>query len=227
MLNMAPGVECRLEVDAANSGMLDGEFDDLTDLVFVDAPFDRRNERDMQTDLSQTVEGPNLFFQNVWLTTKNPVSFRVETVELEIKRWTYLVQLFEKTIVLRNAFPICVDHHKMDAARLCGSDEIDDLRVDGRFTAGELNDFRSALRSNEVVQHLFNFFHGEVEAWPGFGKTEWAIHVADAVHFDDAQAGVLLVVGAEAAVIGAAILASASAYTSASNGPHCGQRLRM
>ncbi len=109
--------------------------------------------------------------------------------------------MFQKTIVLGNALSICVDHHKTDAARLCSTNEINNLRVNRWFTARELNDFRRALRSNEVVQHLFNFFHGEVEAWPSFGKTERAIHVADAVHFDDAEAGVLLVVGAQAAVV--------------------------
>src|SRR6267143_4921224 len=90
--------------------------------------------------------------------------------------------------------------------RLCSTNEIDDLRVDGWFATRELNYFRSALSSNEFVQHLFNFFHGEVEAWPGFGKTERAIHVADTVHLNDAEASVLLVVRAEAAVVGTAIV---------------------
>src|SRR5712664_2750056 len=116
MPNMPPGVERRLEVDAANSGKLDGEFDDLTDLVFVDAPFERRNERDMQADVSQTVEGPNLFFQNVWLTTKNSVSFGIEAIKLEVQRRTDLVQLLEKAIVAGDTLTVGIDHDKRDAA---------------------------------------------------------------------------------------------------------------
>jgi len=54
--------------------------------------------------------------------------------------------------------------------------------------------FRGALRSNEVVQHLFDFFHGEVEARSCVGKTERAIHVANAIYLDDSEASVLLVV---------------------------------
>src|SRR5712664_2902354 len=133
MPNMPPGVERRLEVDAANSGMLDGEFDDLTDLVFVDAPFDRRNERDMQADLSQTVEGPNLFFQNVWLATKDAISFRIKAVELEIQRRTDFVQLLEEAIVAGDALTVGIDHDKRDTARLRSAHEIDDLGMDGRF----------------------------------------------------------------------------------------------
>src|SRR5260370_25958879 len=135
MLNMPPCVECRLEVDAANSGMLDGEFDYLTDLVFVDAPFDRRNERDMQTDLSQTVEGPDLFFQNVRLTTKHAICLGFEAVELEIQRRTDFVQLLEEAIVAGDALTVGIDHDKRDTARLRSAHEINDLGMDGRFAA--------------------------------------------------------------------------------------------
>ena len=71
---------------------------------------------------------------------------------------------------LRSKASVCVNHHKTDAPRLSGADEIDDLRVDGWFTARKLNDFRSAFRSNEVVKHLLDFFHREVEAGTGFGE---------------------------------------------------------
>src|SRR5258708_17447391 len=114
--------------------------------------------------------------------------------------------MFKKTIVLRNALSICVDHHKPDATRVCGAHEIDDLGMDGWFAARELNDFRSALRSDEVVEHLLDFFHREVEARTGFGEAERTIHITHTVHLDDAEARVLLVVRAKAAVIGTAIV---------------------
>jgi hypothetical protein len=41
---------------------------------------------------------------------------------------------------------------------------------------------------------------------PALAKTQRAVHIARAVHLDDAEAGVLLVVGTEAAVIGTAVL---------------------
>src|SRR5260370_10415495 len=78
--------------------------------------------------------------------------------------------------------------------------------MDGWFAARGLNDFRSALRSDEVVEHLFDFFHREVEARTGFGEAERTIHITHAVHLDDAEARVLLVVRAKAAVVGTAIV---------------------
>jgi hypothetical protein len=55
-----------------------------------------------------------------------------------------------------------------------------------------LHDLRSTLRSNEVVEHLIDFFHREVEAGTGFREAERAVHITHAVHLDDAAAGVLL-----------------------------------
>jgi len=74
------------------------------------------------------------------------------------------------------------------------------------------------------------------------------IHVADAVHLDDAEACMLLVVGAEAAVVGTAVVDFGAVgqrngarfvvfaecrvglrvgVNKCLDGPHCGQRLRM
>src|SRR5260370_20027165 len=113
--------------------MLDGEFDDLTDLVLVDAPFDCRNERDMQSDRSQTVEGPNLFFQNIWLATKHAISFRIKSVELEIERRTDFVQLLEEAIVAGDVLAVGIDHDKRAASSFFGAPKIDALRIDCLF----------------------------------------------------------------------------------------------
>src|SRR5258708_9601938 len=78
--------------------------------------------------------------------------------------------------------------------------------MDGWFAAGELHDLGSTFGSNKVVQHLFDFFHGQTEARAGFRKTQRAIHIANAIHFDDAQTSVLLVVGAQAAIVRTSVL---------------------
>ncbi len=160
MLDVAPGVERGLEIDSADGGVLDGKVDDLADFMLVDAALNSGYERNVQADLSKAIEGSELLFQNVRLAAQDAVGFRVKTIELEVKRWPDLVQLFKKSIVLRNSFSVCVDHHRIDTTRLCRTNEIDDQWVDGWFAARELNNFRGAFSSNEVVEHLFDFFHG-------------------------------------------------------------------
>ncbi len=78
--------------------------------------------------------------------------------------------------------------------------------MDGGFAAGELDDLGRAFGADEVVEDGFDFFQGEAEAGARGSEAERAVHVAVAVDFDDAEAGVLLMVGAEAAVEGAAVL---------------------
>src|SRR5258708_40302211 len=78
--------------------------------------------------------------------------------------------------------------------------------MDGWFAAGELHDLGSTFGSNKVVRHRFDFFHGQTEARAGFRKTQRAIHIANAIHFDDAQTSVLLVIGAQAAIVRTSVL---------------------
>ena len=59
---------------------------------------------------------------------------------------------------------------------------------------------------DEVVEHLFHFFQRQAEAGSRFGEAQRTLHVAGAVDLDDAEAGVLLVVRAEAAIVRAAVL---------------------
>ena len=72
--------------------------------------------------------------------------------------------------------------------------------MDGRFAPGKLHDFRMAFRLYEMIQDAFDFFQSQVEACSGIGKAQRTVHVAGAVHFDDPQAGMLLVLGTQTAV---------------------------
>ncbi len=68
-----------------------------------------------------------------------------------------------------------------------------------------MDDLGKSFGGDQVIQDRLNLFQGEVEAGPGVGVAEGAIHVAGAVHLDDAHAGVLLVIGAQAAIVRAAV----------------------
>ena len=50
VVHMAAGVECRLEVDAANRRMLNRELNDLADLVLVHPSLDGGNQRDVEAN---------------------------------------------------------------------------------------------------------------------------------------------------------------------------------
>ncbi len=78
--------------------------------------------------------------------------------------------------------------------------------MDRGLPAGELHDLGSALGGHQTVENLLDFLQRQIEAGAGVGKAQGALHVARRVDLDDAEAGVLLMVGAEATVIGAAVL---------------------
>ncbi len=107
---------------------------------------------------------------------------------------------------VRDALAVGVQHDVGDAACLRRPHHRNDLRVDGRLAARELHDLRIAFGGDEAVQNVFHFFERQIEAGSRFGETERARHIARAVDLDDAEAGVLLVVGAEAAIVRAAVL---------------------
>src|SRR5579864_3885160 len=74
-----------------------------------------------------------------------------------------------------------------------------------RLAARELHHFGIALGAHQIVQHLLDLFHCEAEPWPGVGKAQWTIHVAIAIDLNNTEAGMLLVVGAKAAVVRASV----------------------
>ncbi len=77
--------------------------------------------------------------------------------------------------------------------------------MDRGFATGELDELRVALGLDEVVQDVLDILERQVEARACVGEAKRTGHVAGAVDLDDAHAGMLLVVRAEAAVVGAAL----------------------
>ena len=106
--------------------MADCKIDDLSDLVVIHPTLDCGNDGDVQADLRQPVERTHLLLQNIRLTAKNPVRLRVEPVELKINRGADFVQLFKKTVILRDALAVRIDHDEGNIAGLRCPDEVDD-----------------------------------------------------------------------------------------------------
>ena len=72
---MTTSVKGWLEINAANSGVLDRKIDDLPDFMFVRAALDGGNERNVQADFGESIKSPQFFLQDVRLTTQNTVGF--------------------------------------------------------------------------------------------------------------------------------------------------------
>jgi hypothetical protein len=73
----------------------------------------------------------------------------------------------------------------------------------GWLAARELHYFRESFGGHEVVQNTFNFSQCEIKTSACIGVAERTVHVAGAIDFNYAHASMLLVVGAEPAVVGA------------------------
>ncbi len=203
---MATGMEGRLEVDAADCGMADGEFDNPADLVIVDPTFDGGNQRYVQPGGGKAIECSQFLFKKVRLASNHPIRLSLKTIKLEVKGRANFCHLLQKTVVVSNPLPVRVHHDKRDAASMCCTNKIDNLWMDGRLAAGELDDLGIAFCANVVVEHRFYFFQRQTEARLCIREAERAVHIAGAVHFNDAQACVLLMVRTKAAIVRTTVL---------------------
>ncbi len=135
VLHVAACMKRGLEIDSPHGWMPNGKFDDLADLVLVDAPLDSGNQRDAEPNGSKSIQRSELLFKNPRFAANDAIGFSVEAIELKVDRGTYFVQLLQESIVVRNAFGISVDHDVRNAAVFRSLHEIDDLRMDGRLAA--------------------------------------------------------------------------------------------
>src|ERR1039458_3504369 len=114
-MHVAVSMKCRLKVDAANGWMFDSEVDDLANLVIVHSTFNGRNERDVEADRCQAIQGKQFLLKNVRLAANDAIGLAIKAVELEVNRRTNLGELFEETVIVCDAFAVRVDHDKRDA----------------------------------------------------------------------------------------------------------------
>ena len=103
-----------------------------------------------------------------------------------------------------NAFAVGVEHDLADIPGFRRFEHRDYLRMDGGLSPRELHHFGATFRFHKVVQDTLYLLEREVEPRPGVGKAQRTVHVARAVNLDNAHTGMLLMFGAEAAVVRAA-----------------------
>src|SRR5262249_2175287 len=181
-------------------GMLDREFDDPAYFMLVDTTLDRRNDRDVQPNLREPVEGAQFLVEDIGLPADDSIGLWFEAIKLEIERGSHLIELLKKVIISGDSLGVRVEHDEPDVAGPGGAHKIDDLRMDGGLAAGELNHLRLSLRPHVIVEHLLDFFEGEAEPRRGVSETQRTIHVAGTVDLDDPEARMLLVFGPQPAI---------------------------
>jgi hypothetical protein len=110
--------------------------------------------------------------------------------------------------LLRDADAIGVDHHVAHRPRAHRVEHGEELGMQGRLAARELHQVGLALAGDQRVHHAFDRRQRQVLAARrrGIGEADRAAEIAVLVDLDQRQARVLLVVRAEAAIVGAAEL---------------------
>ena len=132
---MSASVKRRLEVDAANGRVRNGEVHDAPDLVLVHATLDGRDDRGVQSGSREPIERANLLVDDVCFAAERERRRTLEPVELKVERRLDVRQLRHEVIVARDAPAVGVDHDEPDASRLGRLHEVDDLRMDRRLAA--------------------------------------------------------------------------------------------
>ena len=207
---MPSGVRDRLEEDAVDRGMLDAEAHDRAELVLVDPALDRGGQRDADPGGGAVVER-RLLDRLQAPAANREMGGIVEAVELEVDVNPERGERGREARVAREPDAVGVEHHQRDSARLRGGQHVEDLGMDRRLAARQLHRFGLALRGDERVQHRLDLRERErvaVRLMPGarLGEADRAVEVAAGVDLDDPEAGVLGVLGADAAVARAAPL---------------------
>ena len=133
----------------------------------------------------------------------------VQRIELQVDLDARLVsrQLRDEFRLARDAQAVGVDHQVTDRAHLGGIENGEEIRVQGRFTAGKLDHVGLGLVGDDGVEHRLDFGQRAVILLlrAGFGIAHRAAQVAMLGDLDHRQAGVLHVVRAQAAIVGAAV----------------------
>ena len=196
----------RLEGDAAHTGLLQPVADDLADLVVVQSFLQGNHQGGGEVLPVQVFQclpayGPQVF------AAQGFEGFFFKRVELQIhlKIRHVRCQAAHEGRIFGNADAVGVQHQVPDGLALGNVQNFKELRVHGGFAAADLHHVGLAFIGHHNVEHPFYFFQGTVApvVRAALRVAGRAGQVAAVGHFHDGQAGVLLMVGAEAAVVGA------------------------
>ncbi len=132
--------------------------------------------------------------------------FAFERIELQIDFEVFdFREAFYEFFVLRDFQAVGIDHQVTNGLRLGHFYDREKIGMESGFAAGKLYYVGMAFVANDSVQHFFN--QRERAMLGAFRSaacvTHRAAQIAGVGQFDEREAGVLLVIGAQAAIVGA------------------------
>ena len=142
--------------------------------------------------------------------TQRLEGFRPQRVKLQVDFQPRLErrQRLHELRLLGNPDAVGIEHQMADGPPFRRRDDLQDLRMDCGFTAGQLQKVGLALAGHQRIHHPFNFCQRPMGSLRRgtVGKADRTGEIARLVHINQRQARMLLVVRAEPAIIGAAKL---------------------
>jgi hypothetical protein len=197
-----------LKGDATHAGLGERVLEDGTEFMVVDAALDGDDECGGDAEAVEDGEGALADMAEVG-TAELEEGVAGERVELEVELEAGHVggELLGEAWLSGDADAVGVDHEVADGAFATHVEDAKEVGVEGGLAAGELDDVGLELVGNDAVEHGLNLREGAVGGAMGAtgGVADGAGEVAVVGDFEEGEAGVLLMVGAEAAVVGAAV----------------------
>src|SRR5579864_1518689 len=205
----ASGVLDWLEGDSADAGLLEREVDGLADFVVVQTFLE--SDHQVRGDVIAIQ-----FFESVVADAAKigaaefHQGIALERIELQIDFEIFFVirQALYEILFLCDADSVGVQHEMPDGTSLSHLHNLKKIRVHRGLSTGELDYIGMAFVADDCVQHFFDLLERAelVALRAAGGVADGTTQVAVIANLNQREAGVLLVVGAEAAVVGASPL---------------------
>ncbi|GMO61228.1 hypothetical protein BwSG20_16410 [Bradyrhizobium ottawaense] len=204
---VAAGVLHRLQRDAAHACPGQRVADDVADLGIVDAALDGRDQRGRHAVMLEIFQRLLADFSQIRAAQVDQrVALQRIELEIDLQPAPVLGEPRHEILFAGDAQAVGVDHDVPDRAGAHRVQDREEIRMQRRFAAGDLHEIGLALACDQRVQHLLDCRErGKFRSCRrGFRKADRAGEVAVLGDLDQRQAGMLLVVGTETAIIGTA-----------------------
>ena len=167
----AAGVLDGLEGDAADAGLLQGEVDDVADLVVVEALLERDDERGGDVELVEAFEGAAADVAQVFAAqlSERVASERVE-LQVDLEAGHVGGEALGEVCVLAMRMPLVLTIRCLIGRRLAASRISKKCGVDGGLAAGDLDDVGLAFVADDAVEHELDLLERAVRRC-GAGRT--------------------------------------------------------
>src|SRR6266851_5033026 len=195
-----------LKCHPTNAGLLQAELDDAAYFVVVQPFLQRHHESGRNAVTIQAIQGLLSRAAQIGAAQFHErIAFEGIELEIDLKVGHALRYLFDEVFVLGHANTVGIDHEVSDGSRLGQFQHGEEVRMQRRLAPGNLHYVGLAFVADDSVKQLLDVRERAVlhPCRSAARVTDGAGKVTVVVDFDQRKTGMLLVVGTEAAVVGA------------------------